>query len=81
MEKAEIAKWSPSIQTVATEGADDGVSPPPTVASDAQPTALEDDRRSSKWLPAAKVDGDDDFSVIATHTCIHAYMHARIHAF
>ena len=45
------------------EDADDEMSPATMVADDAQPTALEDDRRYSKRSPTADPDEDEEFPV------------------
>ena len=66
MEKAQIHKRSPSIQTGGTEDADDEMCPVSTVAGYAQPTASEDEHRQCRWSLTAKPDVDEDFSVLTT---------------
>ena len=72
MEKVQIAKRSPSIQTGGLEDADDDMSPTSTVADYAQPTASEDEHRQCRRSPAAKADVDEDFSVLTTGSNLHA---------
>ena len=66
MEKAQVPKRSPSIQTGGPEDADDEMSPASTVADYAQPTASEDEHRQCRRSPTAKPDVDEDFSVLTT---------------